>query len=582
MAKPENEPQLSRSVSKMQSIVLKIVVFLAGAVLMGFEIVGSRVLAPRFGNDIFVWGSLIGIFLAALSLGYFLGGFAADKWPRHEMLAVLLAFAGILLILTPSYAGKLAVVISKARFGPRLGPLMACILIFAFPSILMGMVSPWAIRLETRVVARSGRVAGVLYAISTLGSIVGTFATAFFLIGLFKVSNIIRILGGVLIFAAALQMVTALKIKPGIHAILFIAAGIGLYFLPDAVSVELERPQKDEYGNIKIIDRKILEEDSTYNHIAVVERSPGGRSDHFSIFGYEECKRYYLWFDNYWESAIFDLPERNYPSACRYTDLLHFPFVCADEPKKIKTVCVVGGGGGVVPRQYLTDYRWIERVDLIEIDSRVVEIAEEYFHLYDYPGHNLENPKLVTHVADGREFFRRNPDTKYDLIILDAFGLGGRIPFHLLTKEYLEEISSHLNPDGMVGVNIISSLEGSKSRFYKAVARTFEAVFPTGVYVFPRYYYVDWYMYKKNRNRLLAFNRKNTMNIILVAMTSGKLRSRRVLEERLAERRGEGWLTGPYNLDHHMRQYLAPEVRDIEADIPVLTDEFAPVESLRY
>jgi len=571
----------------LQSTVLKAVVFLAGAVLMGFEIVGSRMLAPRFGNDIFVWGSLIGIFLAALSLGYFLGGFAADRWPRHGMLAVLLGIAGVLIIITPSFAGRLAVEISDAELGPRLGPLVACVLIFAVPSILIGMVSPWAIRLETRAVARSGRVAGVLYAISTLGSIAGTFAAAFLLIGLFDVSNIVRILGGVLIVAAAAQLVTA-RLKDAAKAAIIIVIGGAAWILPDASSLDL-------YDDDKIL----LEEDSIYNHIAVIFNRPGdpknkkNRFQDFDIFNYEECDRYFLIFDNYLESAIYDLPEKNYPSACRYTDLLHFPFPVAEKPENIKRVCVIGGGGGVVPRQYLTDYEWVEHVDLVEIDPRVVEIAEEYFHLYDYPGHDPENPKLVAHVCDGREFFRKYPDRKYDLIVLDAFGLGGRIPFHLLTREYLEEVRSHLNPGGMVALNIISSLDGKRSRFFKAVAKTLEAVFPpdagdkSRLYVFPRWEYLRHEIQLREAERAPfvdkpVFDRRRVINIILVALSSGKLRSKGVLSHRLEKRAKRNIWREQYRLGYHLEQYLPPGKRGIEKSTPILTDEFAPVESLRY
>ena len=152
-------------------MVLWLIVFMAGAILMSLEIVGSRVLAPYFGGSIFVWGSLIGVFLAALSSGYYLGGKVADLLPRAWLLGVFLILGALLIFLIPLSFPFLCQAIATRDFGPRLNPLIATTCLFFLPSLMMGAVSPFAIKLAASSLAELGGVAGTLYAISTIGSV---------------------------------------------------------------------------------------------------------------------------------------------------------------------------------------------------------------------------------------------------------------------------------------------------------------------------------------------------------------------------------------------------------------------------
>src|SRR5512134_3708363 len=183
--------------------LLYAVVFVCGAVLMALEIVGSRMLAPYFGNSIFVWGSLISVVLAALSLGYWLGGIVADRWPRFSVLAMLIAVPGVIIALLPFVYPGLNRAIAGGDVGSRLGPLIASLILFLVPSVLLGTISPFAVRLQARAVASVGSTAGGLYAVSTAGSILGTLVTAFYLITILGVGNIVHGLGLTLLLTAA-------------------------------------------------------------------------------------------------------------------------------------------------------------------------------------------------------------------------------------------------------------------------------------------------------------------------------------------------------------------------------------------
>lgn len=183
-----------------RDVFICVVVFACGWALMAVEILGGRMLGPYFGSDIYVWGSVISVFLLALSIGYFLGGLLSQRIVAIWTLMCIIAGAGILIALLPLYYG--AVADRLWNVGPRCGPLSASAILFLPPSVLLGMVSPYAIRLSTRTVASVGMKSGVLYAVSTVGSFLGSLVTAFYFIGQMGIKNILYFHGALLIAVA--------------------------------------------------------------------------------------------------------------------------------------------------------------------------------------------------------------------------------------------------------------------------------------------------------------------------------------------------------------------------------------------
>lgn len=179
--------------------MILIIVFLCGAMVMSFEILGSRVLAPNFGNSIFVWGSLISVFLAGLSAGYFWGGKFADIHPSLRKLAFIIVVPGILFITFPLYSTGISDWVFMQDMGIRMSPLMASLLLFFIPSVFLGAVSPYTAKLMISSLHTSGSTIGTLYALSTLGSIVGTLLTSFYLITVAGVKTLIMAEGIILI-----------------------------------------------------------------------------------------------------------------------------------------------------------------------------------------------------------------------------------------------------------------------------------------------------------------------------------------------------------------------------------------------
>ena len=181
---------------------LEVVVFLCGAVVMAYEIIGSRILGPHVGTSMTVWSSILGIILLSLSAGYYAGGRIADRHPDHRRLALIIASSGIFILLSLLFKNRLLAFLVNALSDIHLVSVTAPLLLFALPALLLGMVSPFAAKLKIRNVRTAGATVGYLYALSTLGSITGTFLAGFYLIPGFRLTVILLILGLVLVMSS--------------------------------------------------------------------------------------------------------------------------------------------------------------------------------------------------------------------------------------------------------------------------------------------------------------------------------------------------------------------------------------------
>lgn len=179
-------------------MLLYITAFISGAVLMGLELVGSRILAPYFGNSIFVWGSLISTFLIALSGGYYFGGKLADRFPSKKLLGTVIIFSGVFIFCLPWIFPTVNSWIFNIDFGYKWNPLIGSLILFILPGIGMGIVSPFIVKLSADRIENIGRIAGKIYAVSTAGSICGTLLTAFFMIPAWGTKTDLKVLGVIL------------------------------------------------------------------------------------------------------------------------------------------------------------------------------------------------------------------------------------------------------------------------------------------------------------------------------------------------------------------------------------------------
>jgi spermidine synthase len=520
--------------------MLRTIVFICGAALMALELVAARVLAPALGNSIFVWGSVISVVMLALSLGYWAGGQLADRVSAARALPPLIAGAGLLTVLAPAIA--VMALPWAAALGPRLGSLAASAAVFFLPALLLATVSPLAVRLVAADgLERIGRSAGSLYAISTAGSIVGTLATSFWLIPALSLSPLIVAIGFSLFGCslAALALPRLARSGPE-RAKADRGAGSGPVTPPVAAALAIVLTGAIAGGFVlarvapvsatnESGERVLFRADTQYHRITVTE---AGNVRH-------------LRFDATNQSAI-DLTD-GYRSTIAYPN--YFDLALAVKPDA-KSVLVLGMGGGAFTKRWWRDYPGMT-VDSVEIDPVVVDVARRYFGLPD-------DPRLGVFTADARRYVQTT-DKKYDVVIVDAY-YAESLPFHLTTTEFLQEVKSRMAPDGVLAYNVISPVSGPTSKLFRTTYRTAGGVWDH-LWAFP----IDL---SKDGD---AEKRRN----IIVLASDADLTNAELLRRIGTGVDGRVKLAGFSGFSADLYSKIVPL-----GDVPVMTDAFAPTDSL--
>lgn len=425
----------------MRNYLLEFIVFLSGAVVMVLELVAARIFAPFLGTSLIVWSSLIAIILGALSLGYYLGGRLADKKANYKTLASFFLFASILVLLTILINTELLTFLNDLRLPLQWTAILATVLLFGPLSVLLGMVSPYALRLRLDDLAHSGRTAGNLYAISTLGSIVGTLAAGFYLIpflGNFRLSLLLVFL---LFFLALLAASYNLKFK-AIHLVYFFL----LLFLMAALLSVVDKVWR--------LDNLVLDVDSSYNRIIIYDTQD---ADGRAIRRWQTDKHAV-------QSAMFlDDPValvHDYTKA----------YAAAEQVlPKIDSALMIGGAAYSYPKYFLANQPQAE-MTVVEIDPTATQVAKDYFFLE-------EDPRLHIVHEDARYFLQQNQQ-RFDVIYMDAFLSAISIPYQLTTLETVQRFYDSLDEDGLLLTNLISGIEGEKGLFLQAEYQTYKMIFP--------------------------------------------------------------------------------------------------------
>jgi spermidine synthase len=506
------------------------------------EIAASRVLSPFFGNSLFVWGSLIGVVLAGLAAGYTVGGALADRLPTPTLLVAVIAAGGVLVLAVPLVDEAVLEAIVRWDPGPRLNPLLASVILFGPASIALAAVTPIAVRLQARSLGHIGRTAGQLFALSTGGSIAGTLGTAFWLVPELGTGQLLGFAACAL-FAAALVSALAEGKLLVVLAAAGAAAGAALVAVTlapdtgDTLSGVAARNWSPLYRSFEasgpadepVEGRIVYSKDTRYHRLYVVD----------------DGDTRYLRFDASLQSAMY----RGEPfrTRFRYTDYLQLGIAYAPTSRD---VLIVGLGGGSAPKRMWRDFPKLE-IQVAELDPVVVDVARRYFAL-------PRDRRLDVEIDDGRRYLD-DTEKRFDVIVLDAFFADG-IPFHLFTQEFLELARARLEPGGVVVTNVIGVLAGPGSRLFRSVYRTYRVTFPT-VLVHPVV--------------LGGETDASLRNLIVVATEKGAPETEFLVErwEGIRER----FRTAPDLRKPILDRYDAfiPT-----RDVPVLTDDFAPTDSL--
>ena len=412
--------------------VIRAIAFVVGGASLGAEISAARLLAPYFGASTIIWANTIATVLVALSAGYAIGGRLADRRPDLGGLCTIVLVAAVLLAVVPFVSDpflRLSVnALGALSVGGFLGSLVAVLALVAVPVMLLGTVAPYANRLALGRVADAGTVTGSLYAISTAGSLVGTFLAALLLIPLVGTHRTF------LIFALALAVVAAPWVGSRRCLLVPLAIGALLAVPPAAIGAGVAG------GKV------IYEAETAYQYARVIQFRSGER-----------------WLQlNEGEAIHSDYRPWSYLTGGYWDDFLTVPL--AGELGVPARIAILGNAAGTVARAY-GHYFPHTRVDAVELDGELTAIGKRYF--------GLGGPRLHLYTADARPWLYAS-HARYDAIFLDAYRQP-YIPFYLLTREFFQSIREHLRPGGVLIVNV-GHLPGSDS-LEKVVSATARAVF---------------------------------------------------------------------------------------------------------
>jgi spermidine synthase len=419
-------------------------VFVSGMTSLAAEFGASRLLGNVFGTSNIVWAVIIGLILIYLTAGYFIGGKWADKSPYPKTMYAILAWGAFTLGVVPFVANPVLRLAADAfdslQVGVLAGAFVGVLVLFTVPVTLLGMVSPFAIRISMDDTSHAGNVAGTIYGLSTIGSFIGSFLPTLLLIPTIGTTRTF------LVFSVALLCVAlaGLGSSAGRKAVLpYLLMVIALALL--AV-----------FGThiIKQSQGQIYETESAYNYIQVLEDNNG--------------TRYLRLNEGQGVHSEYDPDTLNYGGP--WQQFLAGPFFYADrEPASVTRIAIVGLAAGTTARQAAAVFPNVT-IDGWEIDPKIVQVARDYFDM------NL--PNLNVYVQDGRWGLEQSPET-YDLVIVDAYR-PPYIPPHLTTLEFFQIAADHLKPDSVLAINV--GRAPNDRRLIDGLATTIGTIFPS-IYV---------------------------------------------------------------------------------------------------
>ena len=502
------------------SLMLHVAAFMSGFVTMALEMLIGRTFIPFFGGTIYTWGALISVFLTGMTLGYMLGGKAADRWPEIPIVAALFLAAAATVVIVPLYGEDAINRILDSIDDMRYAALLAALALACLPAALYAAISPYCVRLLLDRRDHSGTISGRLSGLATAGSIVGTLGTSFFFIPSLGVRTIYGLLAGASIVIGLVLLAIGIagygqvrsKKRPVIESIVLciaLAAGAG----PNDTHAQSPSVMMLRDGQIEKVD-------SEYNTIFVDKQGPLISLN----FGYRQ---------NRYTESVIDLQHRD-ELVVTYTRYMTASLAYQQGP--LKRVALVGLGGGRTISYLVASLPGVV-ADVAELDPAVIALAKKYFGVDS-------TDRLHIHNRDGRVFLNQSKD-KFDVILLDAYR-GPFVPFHLTTQEFYRLVKSRLSEGGVVAQNVEPS-----TMFFDSAYATMKSVF----------------------DQVDAIEASG--NVVLIGYAGPKLSSQDLARKAAA---AQDRLKMRYDL-----RELVKARRDvtIAADAKVLTDDFAPVEMLK-
>jgi predicted membrane-bound spermidine synthase len=420
---------------------LPFVVFLTGACVLVIEVVATRILSPYYGNTIFTVSSIISIVLAALSVGYYIGGKLADRYPMEKVFYSIILASGASVIflyllkiyMLPSFGYELSV---------QSGPIIFAIILFFLPCLLLGTLSPFAIKLQQQDFPKKGigSITGEIFFWSTVGSIFGSLLTGFVLIPQFGISQIIITVATALIILGFIPLIKAGVMDKLINRIILF--GIFAIVFVSILSVFIN-------------DKAVYSHDGVYEKITISDATHNSQPTRFFQLDRSSSGAMYINSDE----LVYD-----------YTKYYTLYKVFNSD---VKNALVIGGGAYSIPKALINDLP-NATVDVSEIEPSLFELAQKYFKV-------VKSDRLNNYTVDGRRLLN-DSEKKYDLIFSDVYYSLYSIPSHFTTQEFFNIAKDKLNDKGIFIANLIDDLSRTDSSFVMSEIKTFQTVFPNSYF----------------------------------------------------------------------------------------------------
>ena len=429
--------------TRADDIWIRLIVFLGGMSSIGTEISATHLIAPYFGESTFIWATVIGLTLTFLAVGYSLGGRFADRYPRAWLLYFATAIAAISAGLLPFFSRPILQASLDAfkdvEVGAFYGALIGVLLMLAIPITLLGFVTPYAIRLRLEHIENAGQTSGSVYALSTIGSIAGSFLPVLLLIPLVGTTRTFLVLSLMLLIPSLIGLVRLRAARPAI-----VAVTLSLAMIAANIWASQQQIRAAEYGEF------VYETESSENYIQVTKRGDeyllslnDGHAIH-SIYNPNDLLTEGPW--DYFMAGPLFTPQEG--------------------PAEIDNALIIGLAAGTASKQITAGYGPVP-IDGVELDPEIARVGREYF--------DMTEPNLNVIINDGR-YHLRTTDTRYDLIGVDAFQQP-YIPFQLTTREFFTEVYDALSDDGVAVMNV--GRTKTDYRLVDVIASTMKDVFPT-------------------------------------------------------------------------------------------------------
>lgn len=505
--------------SRAERAAIRLAVFVGGAALMALEVAAFRIIGRTFGTAIRETTTVIAVFLTAMSAGYWFGGMIADRWPRLRVLTAVFLASGAAMLAVPFIDRTLSHRIGSSALPLTVHAFFATVILFALPVFFLAGTSPIAMRLLSTDVAETGKVAGGISALSTFGSILGSVATAFVLLDW-------------------LQSINRTVVFLAINAFLMAAIMIAIESMRRLASRWSTRAQRVAFSTSLALFAGLALNAILWAKAGPIDLSPYQEArGRFRVVFERDSPYHHIVVrdhDEKWRYLMFDLQrESRMPlgdpagPGLEYTNFFHIGKALRPS---IRRVLFIGLGGGTGPKQFEKQYAEV-MIEAADVDPVVVDVAQKFFDV-------RQSPRLQLHAVDGRVFLQKSTET-YDLIVIDAYTsnrYGATIPPHLCTREFFQLAAAHLSENGLLHFHCYA---GRLTPLPRALFKTLREVFPT-VEVF-------------GETELIASKSPLTIDKTALAAAAPPLRSRIL---------------------------TMADTRPPTLDVPLLTDDYAPVDTL--